>query len=230
MSNKEKIIITGANGVIGQILKSGLGEEYQITGLDLPDGDVRSYETLADVASGHSAIIHLAWDTKTDNFLSEKINPENSQMFFNVYQVALEHKVPRVIIASSVHADRFYEWKGPGYMSPYQLPNPDSPYGAHKVFMESLGRWFSSKGLGVVCIRFGGITPANKANKDHLPERAVFLSQRDVLSLIRSILNAQSVPNNFAIVYGVSKSENRIHDITNPFGWIPQDKAEDFLD
>lgn len=229
MSNKEKIIITGSKGVIGQILTSGLGEEYQITGLDLPDGDVRRYETLADVASGHLAIIHLAWDTKTDNFLSGKINPENSQMFFNVYQAALEYRVRRVIMASSVHADRFYEWKGLGFMSPYQLANPDSPYGAHKVFMESLGRWFSSKGVEVVCIRFGGITRTNKANKDHLPERAAFLSQRDGVTLIKSILEAESVPNNFAIVHGVSNSDNRIHNITNPFGWIPQDKAEDFL-
>lgn len=227
--SKEKIIITGVKGVIGQILQKGLGEEYQITGLDLPDGDVRKYETLANVASGHLAIIHVAWDTQTDNFLSGKINPENSQMFFNVYRVALEKGVKRVIVASSVHADRFYEWKGPGFMSPYQLPNPDSPYGAHKVFMETMGRWYASEGLEVVCIRFGGISPADKANKDNLPERAVFLSQRDGVSLVGSILKAQTVPNNFAIVYGVSNSDNRIHDITNPFGWVPKDEAEDFL-
>lgn len=230
MTNKEKIIITGSNGLIGQILQNGLREEYEVTEVDLPDGDVGDYKTLGNIVPGHSAVIHLAWDTKTDNFLSEKINPENSQMFFNVYKAALENGVKRVIVASSVHADRFYEWKGPGYMSPYQLPNPDSPYGTHKVFMESLGKWFSSKGLEVICIRFGGIAPADKANKNYLPERAAFLSQRDGVALIRSILRAESVPNNFAIVYGVSNSENRIHNITNPFGWVPQDKAEDFLD
>lgn len=228
MANKERIIITGSNGTIGQILQKGLGE-YQITGLDLPDGDVRRYEIFESCASGHFAIVHLAWDTKTDNFLSKRINPENSQMFFSVYKAALEFGVTRVIMASSVHADKFYDWEGPGEMSPYQLPNPDSPYGAHKVFMESLGRWFASKGLEVVCVRFGGITLANKANKEHLPERAAFLSQRDGISLVRAILKAKSVPNNFAIVYGVSNSDNRIHDITNPFGWVPQDKAEDFL-
>ena len=124
MANKEKIIITGSKGNIGQILQKGL-RDYQITGLDLPEGDVRDYETLTRIASGHFAIIHLAWDTEVDNFLSGKINPENSQMFFNVYKAALEHKVQRVLVASSVHANRFYEWKGPGYMSPYQLPNPD---------------------------------------------------------------------------------------------------------
>ena len=83
MANKGKIIITGSKGNIGQILQKGL-RDYQITGLDLPEGDVRVYETLANVASGHFAIIHLAWDTEVDNFLSGKINPENSQMFFNV--------------------------------------------------------------------------------------------------------------------------------------------------
>lgn len=90
---KEKIIITGINGAIGQLLISGLGEEYQITGLDLPDGDVRKSETLGNTATGHLAIIHLAWDTQTDNFLSEKTNPENSQMFSNVYQAALANGV-----------------------------------------------------------------------------------------------------------------------------------------
>ncbi len=229
MLQKGKILITGASGVIGQILCKGL-EDYQITGLDLPEGDVRKYENLVKIAASHSAIIHLAWDTKIDNFLSEKINPENSRMFFNVYKAALENGIRRVILASSVHADRFYEWRGPGYMSADRLPNPDSPYGAHKVFMESLGKYFASKELEVICIRFGGISPANKANRDHLPEQAAFLSQRDGVSLVRSILEAESVPNNFAIVYGVSNSDNRIFDITNPFGWIPQDKAEDFLD
>lgn len=229
MANKERIIITGSKGNIGQILQRGL-KEYQITGLDLPEGDVREYETLAKVASGYFAIIHLAWDTERDNFLSGRINPENSQMFFNVYRAALEHKVQRVVVASSVHADRFYEWKGSGYMSPYQLPNPDSPYGAHKVFMESMGRYFAAKGLEVVCIRFGGISSLDKANKDHLPERAAFLSSNDGISLMKAILNPEYVPKNYAIVYGVSNNANRIHDISNPFGWIPQDKAEDFLE
>ena len=49
MLNKEKIIITGANGTIGQILQKGF-PDYQITSLDLPNGDVRNYETLASVA------------------------------------------------------------------------------------------------------------------------------------------------------------------------------------
>lgn len=229
MAKEAKILVTGIKGVIGQILQRGL-TDFHITGLDLPNHDIRDYKDLCQAVSGHSAIVHLAWDAEIDNFQSKSFNTDNSRMFSNVYRSALEAGVRRVIVASSVHADRFYDWKGPTFMSPYSLPNPDCPYGAHKVFMESLGRYFASKGLEVVCIRFGGLTPANIANKDHLPERAAFLSQRDGVNLIRSILQVGSVPNNFVIVYGVSNSDNRIHDITNPFGSVPQDKAEDFLD
>jgi len=132
-------------------------------------------------------------------------------------------------MASSVHADRFYEWKGPGLMSPYNLPNPDSPYGAHKVFMESLGRYFASKKVEVVSVRFGGIGPDNLPNKENLSERSAFLSSSDGISLIRAILKSKSVPKNYAIVYGVSNNAHRIHDVSNPFGWVPQDKAEDFM-
>lgn len=228
MFETKKLMITGVNGAIGQIFKNGL-TEYEIVGLDLPDGDVRDYKTVANRAIGCLAIIHLAWDTKTDNFKSENINPDNSQMFLNVYKTALELQVPRVIMASSVHADEFYNWQGPGLMSAYNLPKPDSPYGAHKVFMESLGKYYSTKGLEVVCIRFGGLGPLDKPNKDHLQEKAAFLSSKDSLALIRAVLTAEKVPGNFTIIYGVSNNLNKVQDTANPFNWYPQDSAEDYL-
>ena len=68
---KGRIAITGSNGTIGNVLKDGI-KEYQITSIDLPEIDVRKYDKLLEVIPYHSAIIHLAWDTKTDNFKSEK--------------------------------------------------------------------------------------------------------------------------------------------------------------
>lgn len=227
MREREKIIVTGDKGTIGTVLKKGL-TDYDITGLDLPTHDLRKYEAISAISKGHRAIIHLAWDTKVDNFLSGKINEDNSRMFFNVYQAALENGVPRVIVASSVHADKFYKWEGEDKMSPYQLPSPDSPYGAHKVFMESLGKYYSQQGLEVVCIRFGGIGPTDSPNRDFPPERAVFLSHKDSISLVQAILKAKTVPNKFTIVYGISNNTNAIHDTSNPFGWAPQDNADDF--
>lgn len=224
---KEKIAITGSNGTIGNVLKEGL-KDYQITSIDLPEDDVREYAKLLDVIPNHNAIIHLAWDTKTDNFKSEKINPENATMFYNVYKAATEAGVPRVIMASSVHADRFYGWKGPGHMSSERTPIPDSPYGAHKVFMEASGRYYATKGLEVVCIRFGGVNPQNKPPVDPPEERAAWFSHGDCVSLVRTILEAQTIPNNFLIVYGVSDNKNRLHDISNPLNWTPKDNADNF--
>lgn len=62
----EKIIITGAKGVIGRVLTKSLAG-YQITPLDLPEKDVTDYQELLKTFPGHKAIIHLAWDTKTEN-------------------------------------------------------------------------------------------------------------------------------------------------------------------
>ena len=96
----KKIVITGAKGVLGTVLKKGLEDTYNITHLDLPEADVRRYEKLLEIFPGHDAVIHLAWDTKTENFRSGEINPDNLLMVYNVYEAALQAKVPRVIMAS----------------------------------------------------------------------------------------------------------------------------------
>jgi len=152
----KRIVITGARGVIGNVLIRGLGK-YQITPLDLPEKDITDYQQLLKVFPNHQAVIHLAWDTKTENWKSGKINPANILMAYNVYKAASECKVPRIIMASSVHADGFIGWNEPGLLTPDRNPVPTSPYGASKVFVESLGRHFAKNyKLEVICVRFGG--------------------------------------------------------------------------
>jgi len=173
----------------------------------------------------------LAWNSKTENFRNENIDPDNFAMAMNAYKAAREAGVPRVIIPSSIHAHAFYGWESPPLMSVDMIPTPDSPYGADKIFIESAGRYFASKGLGVVCVRFGGINPKNiPPSEEDYPweERAAWLSNNDCVSLIRTIIEAKEIPNNFVLMYGVSNNSRRIHDVSNPFGWMPQDKAEDF--
>ncbi|HSX34908.1 MAG TPA: NAD(P)-dependent oxidoreductase [Candidatus Saccharimonadales bacterium] len=220
-----KILITGSNGVIGNVLKQGL--PHDITHYDLPDFDVHDYPQLVSRAKGHDAIVHLAWDTATDNWKSDYLNPNNALKTANIYRAAVEAGVRRVIMASSVHADKFEGRTIDGLLKPYDLPLPDSPYGAGKVLMESLGRYYSdAKDLGVVCVRFGAVNRANVAPEAPESERQVWLSHRDCSALITSYLEAPSIPNNFEIVYGVSDNAGRIHDIQNSVGWQPQDGAQ----
>lgn len=225
---KKSIAITGANGIIGKVLTEGL-QDYPIKKIVRPETDSRDYRQVLNAIKGCSAVVHLAWDTKIDNFTTGKINPHNSTMFYNVFQAALDAKVPRVIMASSVHADKFYGWRGPeDLLTPGRTPIPDSPYGAHKVYMEAMGRYYASKGLEVVCIRFGGVNPESQIPIDPPEERAVWFSHRDCVSLVKTVIDADTVPDNFYIVYGVSDNKNRMHDITNPWGWRPKDSADNY--
>lgn len=153
-------------------------------------------------------------------------------MFENVYRAAVDAGVPLVIMASSVHADAFYDVEGS--LKPDDNPHPDSPYGAEKVFMEKLGEWYSKEhGLGVICLRLGGVNPQNKppevmdpTDKSQARERSVWLDQNDLAELIEAILESNF--NGFAIVYAISDNEGRIQDISNPFGWIPRHSTERF--
>lgn len=222
----KKIAITGAKGTIGTVLRKGL-TDYKITSLDLPESDVRDYEKLLKILPNHDVIIHLAWDTKTENFLSGKINPDNIRMTYNVYEAAKESGVSRVIMASSVHADKPPNWRELDMLSPNRVPMPDSPYGASKNFMESLGRYYATKGLEVVCIRFGGI--GSKPSPYDYYEKGIWLSHKDCVGLVKKCIDADKIPNNFFIVYGISNSKKRFYDYSNPINWEPQDCADDIL-
>ncbi len=222
----KKIAITGSHGTIGTILVNGL-KNVSITSLAKPEIDIRNYQEVAEQIKDHDVVIHLAWDTKRDNYRTHVYNPDNSIMLYNVYQAAVEQKIPRVIMASSVHADSYYQWLKTSLMSPLQIPTPDSLYGAEKVFMESLGRYYATKGLEVICIRFGGVNKENTPHESNILERKVFLSHRDCCDVIQAIIETNRVPNNFALLYAISNNKGRLHDITNPFGWSPINGANE---
>lgn len=220
----KKVLITGSGGVIGSILQGSL--PHETTDFDLPHSNVKDFSHLLEKARGHDIIVHLAWNKKYDDWLTERFDPGNIQNDFNVYEAAHQAGVKRVIMASSVHADDFVGHK-PGLLNPYALPVPDSPYGASKCMIEALGRYYASaKGLEVICVRYGGVNKTDIPPKTPYSERQVWLSQRDCLSLITSLIEAPKVPQKYAIVYGVSNNIDRLHDITNPFGWQPQDRAD----
>ncbi|HEX7456311.1 MAG TPA: NAD(P)-dependent oxidoreductase [Candidatus Nanoarchaeia archaeon] len=222
----KRVIITGAKGKIGKILLDSLNE-YQITPLDLPEVDLRNYEYLLNIFAGHDAIIHLAWDTQSDNWRQEIFNPNNLLVAYNVYKAALEAKVPRILIASSVHVDKYRTWNEARLLSVDQTPEPDSPYGASKIFVEALGRYYATKGLEVICIRFGGVNVRNEPPVGDPKERVVWFSHRDCVDLVKKCLEAKHIENNFLIIYGVSNNQGRAHDYSSPLGWKPLEGAKD---
>lgn len=218
------VLMTGSGGVVGKALARGLMNK--VTGYDLPEHDVRDYDQLLQSAKGHDVILHMAWNKKYDDWLTEDFDARNLEMTHTLFEAAVHASVKRVIIASSVHADKFFNRAHHGLLRPHALPVPDSPYGASKCMIEALGRYYAdAKGLEVVCIRFGGINPDDAPPVQPESERQVWLSHRDGLDLVAKCIEAKEVPGNYVIVNAVSNNKNRLHDITNPFGWVPQDGA-----
>jgi UDP-glucose 4-epimerase len=220
----KKIVITGSRGVIGCVLVKGL-RNYEITPMDLPENDVRDYNDLIEIFPGHHAVIHLAWDTKNGNWKSSGVCEDNRIMYENVYNAALESGVGRIIMASSVHVDKYLTWKRDHLMGVSRRLEPDSPYGRQKILMEKMGKRLSKKGLEVVCVRFGGVSPLGQMWDD---APVVGLSHPDCVSLVKRCLEVESIPENFLILYGVSNNKKRIHDISNPLVWKPKLDAFEF--
>jgi hypothetical protein len=172
---------------------------------------------------GHDALVHLAWNTTSENFANENIDFDNALMAFNAYRASEQMRVPRVVVASSVHAD-VPNRHGEDLLVASAVSTPDSPYGASKVYVEALGRYFAGRGLEVVAVRFGGVDRHVSA-KDFGNVTGPYpswLSHADCVALIDACLTAPVVPGRYAAFYGVSDNRGRVHDTTNPFGWIPE--------
>ena len=216
-----KIAITGASGTVGQaFIAQADRSKFDIIEIDLPQYDASNLVQLTELTQGCDTILHFGWATLKDNYLSGNIDPINNQMIFNAYKVAITNKIPKVIMASSNHAHNHGMRDKDGKVRATINPQvPDSPYGAEKIFMEALGRYYAhDHGLGVVCIRIGNINKEDKPNSD-VPSR--WMSHRDFYSLVVACLDINKIPDDFQIVYGVGNQD--VFDWSNPFGYVPQD-------
>lgn len=204
---------------MGAAFISSAASDIEALKLDLPDDDISNLEHLIEVTRGCDAILHCAWNTAKDNYGIDDIDPVNDLMTFNVYKAAVVNKIPKVIMASSNHAHS-HDLRDPDgkIRASINPPVPDSPYGAEKVFMEALGRYYAhDHGLQVVCVRIGNINKDDRPNSD-IPSR--WMSHRDFAGLVTACLR-QDVPDGFQVVYGVSKQKT--FDWSNPFGFEPED-------
>jgi nucleoside-diphosphate-sugar epimerase len=170
----KKYVVTGGAGFIGSSLVRGLlargdGEIHVIdnfltgkkgnlaevsSNIELHSADIREYEQILPVIRGADIVFHLAAIPSvprsiTEPALSHEVNIDGT---FNVYRVAAEARVGRVVYAASSSA----------YGDTEVLPktetmrvSPKSPYAVQKLMGEYYGSVFSSCfGLDTVSLRF----------------------------------------------------------------------------
>jgi len=230
MKSLTRVVIIGSQGSLGKILQEGLQGKFALLCIDkISNGDKvvmididSNYEKFKNVLMKNDVIVHLAWDTSED-FPNENIVQQNKTMVENMYRVAAEKNVSRVIVASSVHVNDYSKVPPGTYINPQSECWPDTPYGATKIYIEHLGRYYSRKyGLEVICIRFGGVNEKNEIrfNEDPLYDK-VLLYKEDFVGLMQMCIEAKNVPNNFAVFYAVSNMKGRVHVLDNFLGWHP---------
>ena len=93
--------------------------------------------------------------------------------------------------------------------------------------MEMIGRLYAlEEGMEVVCLRIGTLTADNtpKPSSPENPQR--WLSHNDCGQLAYRAVVAKTIPENFEIIYGVSKDPKQVFDYTNSIGYEPTDHTD----
>src|SRR5688572_1910622 len=169
----KRVLITGAAGLIGTLLRERLGELYAVRSLTLlPEAfpsvvaDVADLEAIAPAFEGIDAVVHLAALTAMHTTWDEALQ-SNVIGTRNVFEAALRAGVPRVIVASSNHATGMVEAEGmptiynlddTRTVDPTTPTRPDSWYGLSKVLGEAIGRYYADiHGIRTIMLRLGWV-------------------------------------------------------------------------
>jgi len=128
-------------------------------------GDVRDLAAVQRAASGCTAIVHLAGQTRVVESIQDPVLgfEVNARGTLNVLLAAREAGVDHVVLASTGGA-MFGDAAGPIHEG--MLPKPSSPYGASKLAMEGYAHAFAgSYGLQSAVMRFANVYGPHSTRK-----------------------------------------------------------------
>lgn len=231
----ERLLLTGAAGGLGKVLREKLGpfaETLRLSDIGAMAPAQGSHEEivpcdLADKAAvdalvkGCDAIVHLGGVSVERPF--EEILDANIRGIFHVYEAARRHGVKRVVFASSNHVVGFHQQTET--LDATSLKRPDGYYGLSKSFGEDMAQfYFDRYGVETVSIRIGSSFP-EPANRRMM---STWLSYDDLTDLVGKALFTPGVGH--TIVYGVSANRDVWWDNHGAaaLGYQPKDSSEPF--
>jgi nucleoside-diphosphate-sugar epimerase len=176
-SSARRVLVTGAEGLIGGIVRARLADRYDLRLLTREPApfpshvaDIANLDALTPAFDGVEAVVHLAASADVDSEWPDVL-AANLIGVRNVLEAAHRAATELVVFASSNHAVGMYELDGaPDIYRPHKSdadllpasapPRPDSLYGASKVWGEAIGRYYAER-VGtprVVCLRIGWVS------------------------------------------------------------------------
>lgn len=238
-----RLLITGINGLIGNILRKSLEQTHTLYGLDregefseqVLSADISDYRQVARAVQQFrplDSILHLAGNPKVDASW-ESVLSANIIGTRNIFEAARAFQVPQVVYASSNHVTGAYHGfepnlykytePGPPMISPEDPIRPDSDYGLSKAFGEAVARYYFDRwGIRAICLRIGAVLKEDDPTKQS-QNRRIWLSHRDLVQLVEKSLSAEVT---FGIYYGISNNKDAFWDISNAradLGFSPVD-------
>jgi uronate dehydrogenase len=241
----ERVLVTGAAGVVGTLMRTRLRRPGRVLRLldlvpletdptagddeELLVGSVTDPEAMARACEGVDAIIHLGGLSREASWEDTlAVNVDGTHTLLEAARIA---GVPRVVLASSNHAVGFrpVSEAGKDGLPADSSPRPDTYYGVSKAAIEALGSLYHSRfGMAVVAVRIGSCfeTPLPLG----LRGLTTWLSPDDGARLFEACLSAPDP--GFRIVWGVSDNTRRVCSLAEAeaLGYRSEDDAERFAD
>lgn len=233
----DRLLLTGAAGVLGRVLRAGLKPHCKTlrlsdigplgaaaAGEELRPARLEATDAMLGLLAGVDAVVHLGGVSTEQPWRA--VLPANIMGLHNLYEAARRNGVRRVVFASSNHVTGCYGTDD--FIAPSAPPRPDGNYGLSKLFGEGLGSlYFDRHGIETVSLRIGTATPTP------LDKRALssWLSHADLLRLVLAALSARDV--GALVVWGISANSARWYDAEAGWariGYQPQDNAEAWRD
>jgi uronate dehydrogenase len=231
----QRIVLTGASGSLGTLLRKPLSEMTNVLRLsdikeiqdqssheEVVTGDLADAGAVSRMTRDVDAVVHMGGAVGAE-LPFEEILQSNLLGFKNLYEACRKNGVKRVIWGSSNHAFGFYPRTQ--RIDASATPRPDSFYGVSKVFGEAMAQYYWDKfKLESVSIRIGSCFPKPTDRR----MLTTWQSYPDFVHLVECCLRAPRVEH--TIVYGVSNNDSQLWDnrMAAHLGYRPKDNAESF--
>ncbi|MEQ4303612.1 NAD(P)-dependent oxidoreductase [Plantactinospora sp. B6F1] len=248
-----RVLVTGSAGRVGRLLRPRLaGPERILRLLDVAEqppaapgepveivrADLFDPAALATACAGVDAVLHLAAIPGEDGFAELlRTNVAGTQCLLEAARAA---GVPRVVLASSIHAAGWYRRAGsspepagvPAPTGPDGVPaaapaRPNTYYGWSKAAVESLGSLYADRfGMTVFAVRFGACFPEPPG----ISALENWISPDDCARLVDACLRADA--SGFRLLWGISRNSRRWWSLAEgrEIGYEPEDDAERYAD